>query len=387
MSPHLWLGLLAFLDWPQFLGPTRNGIYPGTDVKWPTQIAWTREVGHGFAGPVIAGGKVILFHRKGLREIVEAFDTQTGKPVWDFQYPTTYEDEFGFDDGPRSAPTVADGVVYAYGAQGMLHAIDLATGRKLWHADLQEWYGAKKGFFGTGCSPLVAGGRVHVIVGGKSFGIGAFDAQTGKLKWGATRHDASYSSPVEAPFGLVFFTRRGLVVTDKATGKVTYEMQWRSRGATSVNAASPVIDGNLVFVSASYGTGAAVLDFSTNPPVKLWSNDDTLSAHYATPVLKDGWLYGLHGMAQTGQELRAVEMKTGKVAWGMKTMGAGTVTLIGNDLLFLRDDGQMFRVRPNPKELEVLSNSKIADGKVRAYPAVGNGLICMRDTKTLTCVK
>lgn len=111
MSPQLWLGLLAFLDWPQFLGPTRNGIYPGADVKWPTQIAWTREVGHGFAGPVIAGGKVILFHRKGLREIVEAFDAQTGKPIWDFQYPTTYEDEFGFDDGPRSAPTVVDGVV------------------------------------------------------------------------------------------------------------------------------------------------------------------------------------------------------------------------------------------------------------------------------------
>jgi outer membrane protein assembly factor BamB len=216
---------------------------------------------------------------------VEAFDAASGKPLWGFQYASTYEDEFGFDDGPRSMPTVADGVVYTYGAQGMLHALDLATGKKLWHADLQEWYGAKKGFFGTGCSPLVVNGRVHVIVGGKSFGIGAFDAKTGKLKWGATKHEASYSSPVEAPFGLVFFTRRGLVVTDRESGKVTYEMPWRSRGATSVNAATPVIDGNLVFVSASYGVGAAVLDFSTNPPTRLWANDDTLSAHYATPVL------------------------------------------------------------------------------------------------------
>jgi hypothetical protein len=80
-------------------------------------------------------------------------------------------------------------------------------------------------------------------------------------------------------------------------------------------------------------------------------------------------------------------MKTGKVAWAMKTMGAGTVTMVGNDLLFLRDDGQMFRVRPTPEKLDVLSNSKLMDGKVRAYPAVGNGLICMRDIKTLTCVR
>ena len=177
-----WLGLLAFLDWPQFLGPARNGIYPGTDVKWPTAVAWSRDAGHGFAGPVIADGKVILFHRRKIREIVEAFDAATGKPIWDFQYPSTYEDEFGFDDGPRSAPTVADGVVYTYGAQGMLHALDLRTGKKLWHADLQEWFGARKGFFGTACSPLVVEGKVYVIVGGKEFGIGAFDTQTGKLK-------------------------------------------------------------------------------------------------------------------------------------------------------------------------------------------------------------
>ena len=282
---------------------------------------------------------------------------------------------------------MADGVVYTYGAQGMLHALDLETGKKLWHADLQEWYGAKKGFFGTASAPLVAQGRVHIILGGKDFGIGAFDTKTGKLKWGATKHEASYSSPVEAAFGLVFFTRRGLVVTDRETGRVTYELSWRSRGATSVNAASPVVDGNLLFLSSSYGAGAVVLDFSTTPPRRLWANDETLSAHYATPVLKDGWLYGLHGQAQTGQELRAVELRTGKVAWAMKTMGSGSVTLIGSDLLFLRDDGQMFRIRPTPEKLDVLGNAKIMEGKVRAYPAVGNGLVCLRDTGTLTCLK
>ena len=134
--------------------------------------------------------------------------------------------------------------------------------------------------------------------------------------------------------------------------------------------------------------GAIVVDFSTNPPTELWSGDDAISAHYATPVLKDGFLYGLHGPTQTGQELRAVELKTGKVVWKMFAgPGGGSVTLIQDDLMFLRDDGQMYKVKPNPKKLEVLGNFKIMDGKIRALPAIGNGLVCIRNSTLLACLR
>ena len=96
-------------DWPQLLGPHRNGIYTGETVGWPSQFAWQKEVGSGFASPVIVGGRVILFHRKGDREIVEAFEAATGKTVWAFDSPTHYRDDFGFDNGPRATPTVAEG--------------------------------------------------------------------------------------------------------------------------------------------------------------------------------------------------------------------------------------------------------------------------------------
>ncbi len=374
-------------DWPQFLGPNRDGVYRDADVKWPTALAWSRDVGAGFAGPVIAAGKVILFHRRGASEIVEAFEAATGKTLWTFAYPTTYRDDFGFDEGPRSAPTVSGGVVYTYGAQGMLHAVDLATGRMIWRVDAQSAYGAQKGFFGTACSPLVAQGKVFLNVGGAEMGVAAFDAATGKLKWRATRHAASYSSPILARFGVVFFTRHGIVVADPSTGKVTYELEWRARSATSVNAASPVTDGNVLFVSASYGTGAIALDFSTNPPVKLWSNDESLSAHYATPVLKDGYLYGLHGRAEQGQDLRAVELRTGKVAWAMETFGSGSVTLIRDKLMFLRQDGQIFQVEATPARLGVRGNSRPLEGRIRAFPAVGGGMVCVRDTGKLACLR
>lgn len=385
---HLFfLTAFFFGDWPQLLGPTRNGVYTGSDVAWPTKIAWKKQVGAGFAGPIIADGKVILFHRRGSEEIVEAFDAQSGKSLWTFSYPTAYRDDFGFDEGPRSVPTSADGKIFTYGAEGVMHAIDLAKGKKLWRVDVHKTFNVAKGFFGAACSPLFSDGKIFINIGSKEAGVGAFDAKTGKLIWKSSNHEMSYSSPVVSAFGIVFFTRAGLLVTDRDSGKITFEMPWRSRSNSSVNAATPLVDGNIVFLTSSYGTGAVALDFAKQPPAKLWSNDDSLSSHYATPVIKDGYFYGLHGRAETGQELRAVELHTGKVAWNMEVGGAGSVTLLRDKIMFLRDDGEMFQVTATPKKLDVIGHFKATDGKVRPMPAVGNGLVCFRNETYLTCYR
>ncbi len=380
--------ILFFHDWPQLLGPNRNGIYTDSDVAWPSSVAWEKEVGAGFAAPVIVNGKVILFHRKGKKEIVDAWEASTGKALWTFDYPTNYKDDFGFDDGPRSAPTVADGKVFTFGAEGVMHAIDLNTGIKLWRVDVHKQFNVEKGYFGAGCSPLIYDGKLYLNIGSKKAGIGAFDPATGKNIWKATNHEMSYSSPAAAKFGVVFFTREGIVVADKDTGEIIYEKHWRARAHASANVASPIVDGNRLFISSNYAVGAIVVDFSTSPPTELWSGDDAISAHYATPVLKDGFLYGLHGPTQTGQQLRAVEMKTGRVAWKMLAgPGGGTVTLLKDHLMFLRDDGQLFKIKPNPEKLEVVGNFKVMDGKIRAFPAIGNGLVCIRNTKVLACLR
>ena len=127
-------------DWPQFLGPSRNGVYVGPPLneKWPAtgpRIIWRKQVGQGFSGPVVARQRLILFHRVGDREVVESLDALTGAPQWRYAYPTTYRDDFGFDEGPRAVPVVADGIVYTFGAEGQLHAVDLSTGKTLWSED------------------------------------------------------------------------------------------------------------------------------------------------------------------------------------------------------------------------------------------------------------
>src|SRR5437773_2740504 len=305
-------------DWPQFLGPQRNGVYTGAPLvtKWPAagpKKVWQKTIGTGFAGPVVAGDRLILFHRVNAEEVIDAFDARTGAPRWHYAYRTSYRDDFGFDEGPRAVPVVAQNRVYTFGAEGQLHAVDLATGKAVWSVDTMRQFHVRKGFFGAAGSPLVEDGRVLANVGGDGTngivaGIVAFSADTGAVLWTATNHEASYSSPVSATFGgrkaAVFFTRQGLVGLDPATGKTLFQRTWRSRSQASVNAASPVVVGDLVFVSASYETGAAVLRVAGNELTELWSSDDSLSNHYATSVHHNGYLYGFHGRQEFGPSFR-----------------------------------------------------------------------------------
>ena len=262
-------------DWPQFLGPGRNGIYAGPPLadSWPAngpRVVWKRQVGAGFAGPAVTGTRVILFHRVGNDEVVEALNAQTGADVWRYAYRTTYRDDFGFDEGPRAVPVVVNGRVYTFGAQGVLSAIDVNTGKLIWTVDTAKRFEVPKGFFGQAGSPLVDEGRVIANIGGtdgvKNAGIVAFNADTGAVLWTATDHDASYSSPVSGTFGgrkvALFFTRQALVGLDPANGRVQFQRMWRSRSQNSVNAASPVVVDDMIFVSATYETGATVLRVS-----------------------------------------------------------------------------------------------------------------------------
>ena len=394
---------LAARDWPQYLGPTRNGIYSGPALAdtWPSggpRVVWKRDVGQGFSGPVVADGRVILFHRLGGREVVEALDPATGATRWRYDYPTTYRDDFGFDEGPRAVPVVVNGKIYTFGAEGQLHAIDLAAGKKIWSVDTMRRFGVRKGFFGAAGSPLVEDGRVIANIGGKDgargAGVVAFNADTGAVMWTATDDEAGYSSPVGATLGgkrhAVFFTRNGLVGLDPATGAVLFQKRWRSRSASSVNAATPVVVGDLIFVSATYETGAAVLRVKGSDLTELWSSDDVMSNHYATTVHAKGILYGFHGRQEFTPSFRAVDLNTGKVRWSEEKFKAGTVTLAGDQLLILRETGELILAAATPDAFRPLARAQILPATVRANPAVADGFLYARnsDTRdnTLVCI-
>lgn len=383
-------------DWPQFLGPERNGTYAGPALAsaWPAsgpKVLWRKQVGAGFAGPVVSGGRLILFHRQNKEEVVESLDAATGAPGWRYAYPTTYRDDFGFDEGPRAAPVVSGGIVYTFGAEGQLHALDAAKGTRLWSEDTMKRFGVAKGYFGAAGSPLVEGGHVIANIGGEHAGVVAFDAKTGKVAWTATEDDASYSSGVAATIGgrrsAVFLTRDNLLGLDPATGAVQFQRRWRARMAASVNAATPLVIGDLIFVSAEYGPGAGVLQVKGSTLTELWASDEAMSNHYATSVHKDGVLYGFHGRQEFGPSLRAVDLKTGAVKWNVDQFRAGSILLVNDRLLVLRETGELLLAPATPAGFKPMARASILQGSVaRPYPAIADGILYARNENTLVAV-
>ncbi len=386
---------VAAADWPQFLGPGRDGVYAGAELNetWAPsgpRVVWRKPVGEGLSGPVVAQNRLILFHRVDDREVVESFDARTGAPQWRHAYPTTYRDDFGFDEGPRAVPVVADGIVYTFGAEGRLHAVDLSSGKPLWNVDTMRQFGVAKGYFGAAGSPLAENGTLIANLGGKDAGIVAFDAKTGRVLWTATSDAASYSSGVAATIlgrrYVLFLTREGLVGLDPANGQVRFRRPWRARQAASVNAATPLVIGNGIFVSAEYGPGAGVLQFDGAKLLDVWLSNDVLSNHYATSVYHEGRLFGFHGRQEFGPMFRAVDMKSGKVLWSTERFGAGTVTLAGSRLLIARESGELILAATSPAAFQPIARAQILPPTVRAYPALADGLLYVRNEDTLVCL-
>lgn len=387
-------------DWPQILGPQRNGIYLGPDLaaEWPAEgpkRLWRKRLGEGFAGPVAQGDRVYVFHREGQEEVLECLKASTGDVIWKSAYETGYRDGFGFDNGPRAVPTLSGDAIVTYGAEGCLTVRNLSNGSEIWQRRLDKDLDSPAGFFGRAGSPLVAGGLVILNPGGKDgAGIVAYHLKTGKLAWKATDEEASYSSPLiwegEANSVCLVFARSGLVGLHPATGRILYQFPWRAGYEASVNAANPlVLTDSRVFLSASYETGAVLLDLSGNTPREIWSNDDSLSNQYATSVHDGKVLYGLHGRHDSGAgtELRCVRIEDGEVLWQQGGWHPANLIRAGRDLLILTEGGELIRVRAHSLALEVLSHHQILGTGTRAHPALAQGRWFGRDPRQLIALQ
>jgi outer membrane protein assembly factor BamB len=391
--------LIAFLglgaDWPQHLGPQRDNVSPETGLAraWPKdgpKAIWDKKAGAGWSGPVVAGERAILFHRIDNDEIVDCVEAATGKTIWRQSYKTRYVDDFGFDSGPRATPLIADGKVFTLGAEGELTAFDLAKGDVLWQKNLNKEYNPPKGFFGVATSPILATGKLIINVGAKGAGVVAFDPKNGKEIWKASDHGVSYSSPVAAKINgeelAIFFTRQGLLALTADKGEVRYEHPWRPRLNASVNAATPIVAGNRIFLTASYSLGAILLEAVKEGVNQVWSNDTSLSCHFNTPVLVNERLFGIDGRQEGKPQLRCVEWKTGKVLWTKEGFGCATLIAVEGLLLALVENGDLVLFEPSTVGYKELARAAILGGKVRTAPALSGGRLLARDNDKWICV-
>lgn len=394
MAATIALGSFAqAADWPQILGPSRNGT---SNEKLPNgfptggpKMAWSAPAGQGYAGVAVADGKAVLFHRVEGKERVVAFDAASGKPQWTTDYPATYRGGFNEDTGPRCVPLVHKGRVYVLGASGDCHCLELKDGSKVWSRAMWADYDAPEGYFGAGSTPILLGDKLLVNVGGRKAGIVGLQIDSGETAFTATGDEASYSSPASVQRGkqteALFITRINTVQVDPANGKATTLFKFGKSGPT-VNAAVPLIHEGLLFVTASYGIGARCSKWPSGEVV--WADDDTLSSQYSTPVIRDGYLYGIHGREDVPPaHLRCVELKTGKVVWSKDGFGVAHPIVAGDKLLLLTVDGQLVLAEASPKAYRELGRASIAKSTTRALPALANGHVYCRSKDRLICLK
>lgn len=396
---------IAAGDWPQILGPHRNGeaINERIATSWPDggpKTLWQRPVGHGFAGVAVSKGMAVLFHRVGDQEVAEALAATTGELIWKSASPASYVPTFTNDSGPRVVPIIDHDRVLTYGAMGNLRCLNRATGKVLWERKTYDEFNAKEpiegeppeGFFGIGSSPIVEGDKIIVNVGGdtQQAGIVAFSVDNGRTVWKATSERASYSSPVAVSVDgvrhVIFVTRMNVVSLDPATGKVRFQFPFGRVGPT-VNAASPVIVDGYLFVTASYGIGSAAAKIHGNQAEVLWQDPQILASQYTTCVESGGYLFGIHGRQDGPRaELRCCDPRARTVLWSKPSFGYATLIRAHDRLLILKTDGTLVIAATNPIKYEELARVPVCDNLTRALPALADGLLFVRDTKVLKCV-
>jgi len=405
-------------DWPCFLGPTRDSVSTekGIITKWPKEglkVVWTKRVGGGYAMPAISRGRLFLFDRVDDEQRLQCLKSETGELLWTFKYPTDYEDKYNYSGGPRAFPVVDGDRVYILGPEGMLHCLKVADGKEIWNVNTGKQFGVIQNFFGAGSTPVVEGDLLLVMIGGSPPGsdkiafdrlkntgtaLVAFDKRTGKVRYQTGDDLASYSVPVLATIGgqrwCFLFARSGLLGIEPATGKTVFHHRYRARAFESVNASCPVVVGDRVFISETYGPGSALFKVKPDGVEEIWSDaakapeDKSMQCHWMTPIHVDGYLYGCSGRHPEEGELRCMELATGKVMWRKPGLYRTSLLHVDGHFLCLSEEGTLRLLKINPKQYEEVAVSPRVDRyPCWAAPIVSHGLLYIRGRDRLVCLE
>ncbi|GAA4433545.1 PQQ-binding-like beta-propeller repeat protein [Bremerella cremea] len=404
-------------DWPQWLGPDRNGEWNERRIvrKFPRKglpQEWSVPVSGGYSGVAVADEYAYVTDRvtePEQKERLHCIDVNTGTKLWTFDYKCAYEN-ISYTAGPRATPLVNDSEVYTLGSMGNLFCLDAITGRKLWSRDLAKDYKIRMPVWGIAASPLLWKDNLILQIGGaKGACVIALDKDSGEEVWRSLNDRASYSSPIIIDQAgrptLLVCTADSVAALNPRNGEIRWRYPWAPRGEL-MRVATPVVQGDRAFFTGFYD-GSLMLRIKQDEfgYEVLWqragrSENDTDGLHstISTPVFDGNYIYGVDSYGQ----LRCIDAATGDRIWEDQTAVPkarwATIHFVkhGDRYFLFNERGELIIARLSPEGFDEISRTKILsptrqqlsrrDGVCWAFPAYAERCIVARNDEEVVCV-
>ncbi len=379
-------------DWPGFRGPDRDGVVRGgvseSVLTAAPRLIWKQRVGPAWSSVAVVGGRLFTQEQRGDQEAVVSYDAATGQEVWSHTDAARFEEGVS-GTGPRATPTFADGRIYALGGTGRLSCLDAATGRRLWSRDITADSGGQAPQWGFSSSPLVVGGVVIVFGWGDGEkSLLGYRADSGELAWAAPAGAASYGSAQFATLAgwpqVLFFSDRGLIAVDPATGAVLWRHDIPTPGAPR-NLQPHVVGPGQILVASEADLGTALIDVSYDG--QQWATAQRWASKHLKPSFNDFVIHGGHVYGFDGSFFACIDLATGRRAWKEGRYGHGQVVLLADQglLLVTSESGEVVLLAANPQRSEERGRFKAIEGKTWNHPVIAHGRLYVRNAEEMAC--
>ncbi len=386
-------------EWPQFLGPQRNGRSSETGLldRWPEEgpkVVWRVPGGAGMSGLAVSRGRVLTLVQREEKQWLISLNANTGESVWQSAIAPEYRNPMG--NGPRATPAISGDRVFVFTGEGILAAIDFRNGKLIWSHKVLADLAGKEAEYGMACSPLVIGEQVIVTVGAAKGTLVAYDTKSGKQLWTAGNDPAGYSSPALLNVGgrsqIVAFTGNSALGVAPATGAVLWRYPYETN--YQCNIAAPLEINGQVFLSSGENHGSVLLAlkpqvdrFEISTVWDSFGSKSVLRNEWQTSMLLDGHLYGMDNVGGAGPvtHLTCINAATGERLWQVPRFGKGNLIAADGKLFITTMKGELVIARATPERYEELGRMNVL-GSTRQAPALSQGRLYLRDDKEIVCV-
>jgi hypothetical protein len=378
-------------EWPGFRGPGRDSVIRGVRIetdwsKSPPVAVWRRPIGPGWSSFAVHGDLLYTQEQRGEDEIVACYKVSTGEPVWKHRDAVRFW-ESNAGAGPRATPTLSRGRVYAFGATGILNALDAASGAVVWSRNAASDTGRKVPVWGFTSSPLVVG---EVVVTAASGTLAAYDVASGDPRWVGPQHGGSYSSPHLATLGgveqILLLSPPGAISVAPGDGKLLWEHAWD--GGAIVQPAFTAEGDVLVNAIASSG-GVALRRIAVAQASGGWTVEERWTSNGLKPYFNDFVVHEGHAYGFDGGILSCIDLADGKRRWKGGRYGDGQLVLLADQdvLLVLSEEGELALVGATPDRFSEVARFPAIEGKTWNHPVLAGDVLLARNGQEMAAFR